>query len=156
MIKPFYSNPKIEIRKDFIKLKEKNIKLGYTEIRSVSIRNARVERAGLIYIITGIIGFLIILCLFYIVLRGLFSDSSWLANRGIFRSKRTIIVLMFFFIGGPAFIYYKIKKYFRKQLMLIIHWDHKDFRIKIPDIKINIDELKKFFEEKIVADKLKF
>ena len=33
--------------------------------------------------------------------------------------------------------------------MLVIKWDHEDFRIKISDIGQNVDELTMFFESKI-------
>jgi hypothetical protein len=60
---------------------------------------------------------------------------------------------MFFFIGGPFFIIFRIKKYFKKYLMLVINWDHNDFRIKISDLGINVYELKKFLEGKIESVK---
>jgi hypothetical protein len=148
MNKHFYNGPKVEIGKDFIKIKERNIKLSYQDIKLISIKNARVNRVWLLYIIAGIIGFSIILFLFCIVLQGLFSDSPKFAISGIFYRKRTIILFMLLFIGGPSFIIYKIKKYFKKYLMLIIQWDHHDFRIKISDLRINVNELRIFLESK--------
>ena len=56
---------------------------------------------------------------------------------------------MFFFIGGPFFIIVKIKKYFKKYLMLVIKWDHHDYRIKISDLGINVSKLKGYFEGKM-------
>ena len=56
---------------------------------------------------------------------------------------------MFFFIGGPLFIIFKVKKYFRKYEMLVIQWDHDEFRIKISDLRLKVNDLKVFFEGKI-------
>ena len=58
---------------------------------------------------------------------------------------------MFIFIGGPFFIITRIKKYFKKYLILIIRWDHDEFRIKISDLGINASELKIFFESKTAS-----
>ena len=153
MNKHFYNGPKIEIRKDYIKIKERNIKLNYHDIKSISIKNTRLNRAWLLFIIAGIIAFSIIFSFFYLVIQGLFSDSSILSSSGLFYRKRIIIPLMFFFIGGPFFIIFRIKKYFKKYLMLVINWDHNDFRIKISDLGINVYELKKFLEGKIESVK---
>lgn len=60
-----------------------------------------------------------------------------------------MILLMFFFIGGPFLIIIKVKKYFRKYLMLVINWKHNDFRIRISDMGINVYALKIFFEGKV-------
>lgn len=149
MNKRFYNGSKIEIGKDYIKIKRRNIRLSYQDIKLISIKNTRLDRAWLIYIIAGIISFSIILFLFYIVIQGLFSDSTILMRSGLFYRKRMIILLMFFFIGGPFFIIIKVKKYFKKYLMLVINWKHHDFRIRISDLGINAYELKIFFEGKV-------
>jgi hypothetical protein len=149
MNKPFYNGPKIEIRKDYIKIKKRNIILNYEDIKSISIKHTRLDRAWFLYIIAGIISFSIILFLFCIVIRDLFSDSNTLVRSGLFYRKRMMILLMFFFIGGPLFIIVKIRKYFKTYLMLVINWKHHDFRIKISDMGINAYELKNFLENKV-------
>jgi len=149
MKKLFYSGPEIEIGKDYLKIKKRNTRINFRDINSVSIKNARIDRAWLLYAISGIAGLAIILCLLVLVIRDLYGDSSGLAGSGLFVRKRTIIPLMLLFIGGPFFILMKIKKYFRKYLVLIIRWDHHDFRIRISGLKINAYKLKSFFEGKI-------
>jgi len=149
MNKPFYSGPKIEIRKDFIKIKKRNITLNYDDIRRISIKHTRLDRAWFLYILAGVITFLIILFLFCIVIRDLFGDSNTLVRNGLFYRKRMMILLMLFFIGAPLFIIVKVKKYFRKYLMLVINWKHNDFRIRISDLGITAYELKNFFENKV-------
>ena len=57
--------------------------------------------------------------------------------------------LIFIFIGGPFYIIFKIKKYFKRYLMLIIKWKHSDFRIKISDLGINVNELRMYLEGKM-------
>jgi len=145
----FYDGPKLKIGKDFIKIKERNILLDYSEIKSVSIRTSRLSKAWLLYIISGMIAMSVILILLFMVVYGLLTDSGAFAGNRLFTNRRIIILLMLIFIGGPFFIVYKIQKYFRKYLMLIIRWDHRDFRIKISDLKIDVNELKVFLERKI-------
>ena len=149
MNKHFYKGPKIEIGKDYIRIKKRNIRLSYQEIKSIRIKKTRIDRAWLFYILTGFAGLSIILFLFYIFIQGLFNDTAILARSGLFYRKRIIVLLMFFFIGGPFFIIIKIKKYFKKDLMLVINWEHHDFRIKISDIGIDVYKLKMFFEGKL-------
>ena len=48
----------------------------------------------------------------------------------------------------PVIISLRIKKYFRRQVMLIIKWDHDEFRIKFNDLNITTSELKRYFEGK--------
>ena len=70
MNKSFFNGPKIEIGREYIRLKKRNIRLTYQDIKLISIKNARIERAWLLYIIAGLIGLLIILYLFYQPLLG--------------------------------------------------------------------------------------
>jgi len=148
MNRHFYNGSKIEIGKDYIKIKERNIRLNYQEIKSISIKNTRIHRAWLIYVIAGIVACCIILSLFCLLIHGLISNAAALRNSGLFYRKHVVVLLVFFFTGGPFFIVWKVKKYFKKYLMLIIKWDHDDFRIKISDLRINKNDLKKFFADK--------
>ena len=149
MNKHFYNGQKIDIGKDYIKIKERNIRLSYQDIKVISIKYTRLDRAWFIYIIAGIIAFSIILYIFFIVVQGLYSDSTMLRTSGLFYRKRILILLMFFFISGPFFIVFKVKKYFKKYLMLVINWNHHDFRIKISDLGRSVYDLKMFFEGKV-------
>ena len=154
MNKSFYNGPKLEIGKDYIRIKKRKTRLNYQDIRLNSIKKARPDRAWLLYIIAGLIGLMVILYLFYLVIQGLFSESDFIARSGLFYRKRGIVVVMFILIGGPLFIIYKIKKYFKRDLRLIIKWYHHDFRIKISDMGIKASDLKMFLEERIESGKL--
>jgi len=149
MNKYFYTGPKIEIGKDSIKIKERNIRLSYQDIKSIRIKYTRLDRAGLLYIIAGIIALSLILFLFFIFIHGLFSDTTILRTSGLFYKRRMIILLLFFFTGGPFFIIFKVRKYLKKYLMLVISWDHHDFRIKISELGRDVNDLKTFFEGKV-------
>ena len=149
MNKHFYNGPEIEIGKDFIRLKKKNLKLSYQDIKSIMIIKTRIDRAWLLYILAGIIAFAFILFLVFTVIQGLYSDSGFIARSGLFYRRRGMTILMFIFIGGPLFIIYKVKKYFQRPLMLVIKWDHHDFRIKISDMGIKVRDLELFLEGKI-------
>ena len=149
MTKRFYIGPKIEIREDYINIKDKSIKLKYQDIRSIKIKYSRLNKAGILFVLIGIISLLIILYLFILVIQGVFIDSSLLSNNGFFFKKRVLILLVFIFIGGPFYIIFKIKKHFKKYLMLIIKWKHSDFRIQISELGINVNELWMYLEGKI-------
>jgi hypothetical protein len=148
MNNPFYNGPKIEIGKDFIRIKKGNTRINFLDIKSIRIKKTRIDRVWIIYILTGLIALSIILFAFWYFIMGLFVDPG-MVNQRLYTGKRVMILWMLLFIGGPFFIILKIKKYFRKHLMLVIKWDHHDFRIKISEMKINALELKSFFEGKI-------
>ena len=148
MNKSFYNGPEIEIGETCIKIKKRNIKISYRDDGSIRIVDARLHRAWLLYILAGIAAMSLILLLFIMVIRGVFGDSAGWPNGGVFFRRRTIIPFMFIFIGGPVFIYMKIRKYFRKYPMLVIRWDHHDFRIRVSDLHVDAGDLKTFLETK--------
>ena len=149
MNKHFCHGKEIVIGTGFIWLKEKNLRLSYDAIRSVSIRMARLHRAGLFYIIAGMAALALILGLFMAGITGLLDHPENPAILGLFNRRHGISLLLFFFIGGPAFIIARIRKYFRKYPMLVIRWKHRDFRIRISDLKINVQDLKVFLESRV-------
>ena len=148
MNKPFCRGPNIVIGNDFIRLKETDTKLTYGELRSVSIRNVRVHRAGLLFILAGVVALVLILWLFLYAIIGLGNDTANPASHAIFYRKHGISLVLFLFIGGPVFIVSKTRKYFKKYPMLVIRWGSRDFRIKIADLDKNADELRMFFDGK--------
>ncbi len=149
MNKHFCHGKEILIGSEFIWLKEKNIRLRYDAISSVSIRMARLHRAGLLYIIAGMTALAVILGLFMAGIIGFLSHPENPAILGLFNRRHGISLLLFLFIGGPAFIISWIRKYFRKHMMLVIRWKHRDFRTRISELKINVQELKIFLEERV-------
>jgi len=149
MAKRFYNGPQIEINDDYIYIKDKNIKLKYQDIKSIKVKYSRLSKAWILFILIGIISLSIILYLYILVIQGVFFDSSLLSINGIFYRKRMLVLLIFILIGGPFYIIFKIKKYFKKYLMLIIKWDHSDFRIQILPLSINVNELRMFLGRKI-------
>jgi hypothetical protein len=152
MNKPFYNGSGIEISKDFIRIKKGNYRIDYKDILSIRIKKTRIDRAWIIYILTGLIALSIILFVFCYFIAGLFFDPG-LVNQKFYTGKRVMILWMLLFLGGPFFIILKIKKYFRKHMMLIIKWGHHDFRINISGMNINLHELERFLEGKIDAQK---
>jgi len=147
MNKSFYNGPRILISEDFIKIKDRNLRLEYKDILLVAVRKTRIDKWWLLYILAGIILCLTILYLFFLTIKGITNDSGILAG-GNYHRNRFITVLVFFFIGSPVFIIGKIKKYFKKHLMLIINWEHGEFRMKISSMGISEDELKNYFTVK--------
>ena len=152
MNKPFYNGPKIEIGKDFIKIKKRNTKIYYQDIKSIRVKYSRLDRGWFLYILTGMIGLSIILFALWYFIMGLFVDPG-LVNQKLYTGKRVMILWMLLFLGGPFFILLKIKKYFKRHMMLIIKWGHHDFRINISGMNINLHELERFLEGKIDAQK---
>ena len=153
MKKQFYSGPKIEIGQDHIKIKEQNIRLNYKDIKSIGIKNTRLSRKWLLYLVTGVLAFIVILGIFFLFIRGSIDDQAHVPGSGFYNRKHSISLLMFIFIGGPLVILFKVKKYFRKHIMLVIKWENADFRIKISDMGIDANELKMFLERKIESSK---
>ncbi|MEI6683324.1 MAG: hypothetical protein WCO44_11880 [Bacteroidota bacterium] len=149
MNKHFCHGKGIVIGSEFIWLKEKNTRLSYDAIRSVSIRKARLHRAGLLYIIAGMTALAVILGLIMAGIIGLLVHPENPAIQGLFNRRHGISLLLFLFIGGPAFIISWIRKYFRKHMMLVIRWKHRDFRTRISELKINVQELKVFLSSRV-------
>ena len=148
MNKPFCRGPNIVIGSDYIRLKETDTKLVYSEIRSVSIRNARLHRAGLLFILSGVVALALIFWLFLYAIIGLGNDTANPASHAIFYRKHGISLVLFLFIGGSVFIVTKTRKYLKKYPMLVIRWGGRDFRIKISELDKNAEELTMFFESK--------
>jgi hypothetical protein len=149
MSKHFYNGSKLEISTSGIKIKKRNIKLTYPEITRITIKRTRLSRAGLLIIIAGALVIIAILFLFFLFIRGAFSDATFSSHGGLYYRKRVVVALLVFFIGGPLFIFVKIRKYFPKHEMLVISWKHHDYRVKLSDLGVNASELKRFLEDKV-------
>ena len=145
----FYNGPKLEIREHYIKIKKRNIKLSYSDIKSVNIKNTHTGKAWILFIITGIIVILAFICILFLTIQGLLTGSSFITSKGHHNNYKSLAFIIAFLVGVPLFIASKITKYFRKHPMLIITWEQGDFRIKISELGIKESEVKRFFEGKV-------
>ena len=106
----FYNGPKISIAEDYVRIKEKNIKLDYKEIKSISIQTTRLDKEWMLFIIGGLLISLFLLFVFCLIIQSLLNDSSVLSSRGPYERKSFSQLLVLIFIGVPVFIIIKIKK----------------------------------------------
>jgi len=142
------NGPKIAIGQDHIGLKERNTRLDYRDIRSVSIINARSHRAWLFYVVAGTAGLVVILLLLYLVIRGFINDPATSPGNSFYYRKHAISILFFFFIAGPVYLISRLRKYSRKQPMLIIRWEKHEYRIRVSELGVRAIDLKRFLEGK--------
>jgi hypothetical protein len=140
-----YSGPNLAIKNDGIRIKKRNITLNYSDISSVTIRKARLTRGWLGLILLGIVLNIAILYLLYMFLNQFYFLSDIRVAHYPRRSSGIIIGIL---IILPIIITLSITKYFRKQSMLIIKWDHDEFRIKLSELNIQEGELKRYLEGK--------
>jgi hypothetical protein len=145
----FYNGPKIEIGEHYIKIKKKDLRLSYSEIKSADIKNTRSDRFWLVYIIAGIIIILIFLYFLFLTIQGLMNGSSFITGNGHRNNYKSLAFIIAFLTGVPLFIISRIKKYFRKYPVMIIVWKKHEFRIKISELGIKENELKSFIESKV-------
>jgi formate/nitrite transporter FocA (FNT family) len=126
-------------------MRKRNITLKYSDISSISIRKARLTRGWLGLILLGIGLNILILCMLYQFLNQFYFASDFHVPHYPRRSSGIIIGIL---VILPVIISLRISKYFRKQLMLIIKWDHEEFRIKLSELNIPETELKRYLEGK--------
>jgi len=143
-----YNGPKLKIGKDAVVIKARNIKLGFSEIESVCIKNTRISRASIFLVMAGILALAVILYLLIVFIQGMMGEMAAFSGGGLYYRKHLISVIMFFFIGAPIIIILKIKKYLRKEMMLVIRWKNDDFRIKVSEMRRTVYEINNFFESK--------
>jgi hypothetical protein len=143
----FYSGPKLVIRPDGIKIRKRNINLKYPDISSISIRKARLTRGWLGLMLLGIILNIVILYLLYLFLNHFYFISD-VHEAHYHYSRRSPGIIIGLLIILPVIISLRITKYFRKQVMLIIKWNHNEFRIKLSEMNISEGELKRYLEGK--------
>ena len=143
-----YNGPEIAIRIDGIRIKKRKITLKYEDIASIKIRKARISRFWFIFIIAGIVFNVFLIFLLYRILADFYfiSDTH---HRSIQNARRSQGMIIGFLVILPVVISLWMKKYFQRFNMLIIIWNHSEFRIKLDDLHISTSELQRFLEGRV-------
>jgi hypothetical protein len=143
-----YSGPRLVIKSDGIKIRKINLLIRYPEITSVTIKKARLTRGWLGLILLGIILDILFLYLLYFFVANVYDLSD--LHRGHFHySRRSSGIILGILLALPIFISFRIGRYFTRPLMLIIKWDHGEFRIRFSELKISVEELKNYLDTKV-------
>lgn len=143
-----YNGPKLSIRNDGIRIKERRITLLYKDISSITIRKARVTRGWLGLIFLGIVLNVFILGLLYLVLVNLLTMSD--VHGGHFHySRRSSGIVIGILIMSPVLVSIWMKKYFKREVMIIIKSDHQEFRFKFRELNLSLKDVKRYFEERV-------
>jgi hypothetical protein len=145
-----YNGPGLAIRNDGLRIKKRKLTLSYQDISSIGIRKARLTRGWLGLILLGIILITGILCLLYLFLAHFYFISD-VHGAHYHYARRSPGIIIGILVILPVIIFLRIKKYFRKQVMLIIKWDHDEFRIKFSELNITENELKRYLEGKAIV-----
>ena len=148
-----YSGPRLAIRVDGIKIRKKDLLISYPEITSITIRKARLTRGWFGLILLGVMLNIVLLGLLYLFLVN-FYDLSDVHGSHFHYSRRSPGIVIGILLALPVFISFRIARYFTKPVMLIIKWDHGEFRMKFSELKISVAELKRYLEGKIKIDNL--
>ena len=143
-----YNGPEIAIRIDGIRIKKRKITLKYDDISSIKIRKARISRFWLLFILSGIVLNIFLIFLLYHILTDFYfiSDTH---HRSIQNARRSQGMIIGFLVILPVVISLWMQKYFRRFNMLIIIWNHSEFRIKLDDLHISTSELKGYLEGRV-------
>ncbi len=143
-----YNGPKLAIRIDGIRIKKRKINLAYRDISSVRIRKAGLKRGWLGIILLGILLIILLIYILYLFLAHFYFISD-IHSRHFNYSRRSPGIIIGILVILPVVIFLSIKKYFRRYIMLIIKWDHDEFRIKLKELNIPLSELKRYLEGKV-------
>ncbi len=143
-----YNGPKLAIRIDSIRIKKRKINLAYQDISSVRISKAGLKRGWVGIILLGIMLISLLIYILYLFLAHFYFISD--AHSGHFNyPRRSPGILIGILVILPVVIFLSIKKYFRRHIMLIIKWDHDEFRIKLQELNISLSVLKRYLEGKV-------
>jgi hypothetical protein len=143
-----YNGSELSIKNDGIRIKGRKITLLYKDISSINIRKARVTRGWLGLIFLGIVLNLICLGLLYLLLVNFFTMSD--VHGGHFHyARRSSGIIIGILIMSPVLISIWIKKYFKREVMMIIKSDHQEFRIKFSELNLSVQEVKRYLEERV-------
>jgi len=143
-----YNGPELAIRIDGIRIKKRKINLTYQEVSSVRIRKAGLKRGWLGIILLGIILIILLIYILYLFLAHFYFISD--LHSGHFHyPRRSPGIIIGILVIIPIMIFLRLKKYFRRHIMLIIKWDHDEFRIKLKELNIPVSELKRYLEGKV-------
>jgi hypothetical protein len=146
-----YNGPRLVIKSDGIKIRKRNLNLSYPEITSITIKKARLTRGWLGLIFLGIILDIVLVYLLYFFLVNFYVLSDF--HGGYFHySRRSPGIVIGILLVLPILISFRIRRYFTRPVMLIIKWDHGEFRMKFSEINISVAELKRYFEGKVIIN----
>ena len=122
--------------------------LSYGDITSVRITKTHLIRGWLVMILLGVIADVVLYLLLYLFLVHFYGMSD--VHGGHFQSgRRSPGIIIGILIVLPVIIFIRIKRYFPKFTMLIIKWDHGEFRVKLSELNISAGELKQYLEGKV-------
>jgi hypothetical protein len=142
-----YNGPKLAIGTDGIRIKERKITLSYKDISAITIRKARVTRGWIGMILLGMALNVILLGLLFLFLTNYIFMSD--IHGGHFHSsRRSPGIIIGILLVLPVVISIWMKKYFKRDIMLIIKSDHNEFRIKFRDLNLPVLEVKRYLEER--------
>jgi hypothetical protein len=143
-----YNGPELAIRVDGIRIKRRKLTLKYEDISSIKIRKARISRLWLIFILAGIVLNILLIFLLYRILTDFYfiSDTH---TRHFQYARRSQGMIIGFLVILPVIIFLWMKKYFKRFNMLIIIWNHSEFRVKLDDLHMTVSELKRDLEGKV-------
>lgn len=145
-----YNGPSLAIKNDGVRIKKRKITLNYKDISSINVRKASLMRGWLGMILLGLILIIVLLYLLYLFLDHFYFISD-VHGAQFHYARRSPGIIIGILVILPIIISLRIKKYFRKYVMLIIKWDHDEFRIKVSEMNIRAGELVRYFEGKGVV-----
>ena len=143
-----YNGPAISIGNSGIRIKKNEINLPFSQISSVSVKKAHSDKLWLLYVILGSIAVVLLIGMFYNFLVNFYLAAE--TSNGTFHyPRRSMGVTLAMMIIIPVLITFRIWPYFRRYLVLIIKWNHHEFRIKLSSLKLPPAVIKNYFEGKI-------
>ncbi len=146
-----YNGPRLVIKTDGIMIRKRNLMLSYPEITTIIIKKARLTRGWLELILLGVILDIVLVYLLYLFLMNVY-DLSDLHGGHFHYARRSSGIVLGILLVLPIVITFRISRYFTRPVMLIIKWDHGEFRMKFSDLKISVAELKSYLEGKVVIN----
>ena len=121
--------------------------LRYDDIISIRITKAHLTRGWLGLILLGVIADAVLFYLLYLFLIHFYSMSD--LHGGHYQSgRRSPGIIIGILVVLPVIIFIRIKRYFPTYPMLIIRWDHGEFRVRLSELKITAGEVKQYLESK--------
>jgi len=129
-------------------IRKRNLMISYPEITSITIKKDRLTRGWFGLILLGIILDIAFLYLLYLFLVNVYDLSD--VHGGHFHySRRSSGIVLGILLVLPIVVSFRISRYFTRPVMLIIKWDHGEFRIKFRELNISVDELKRYLDRKV-------
>ncbi|TRZ71940.1 MAG: hypothetical protein D4R97_06315 [Bacteroidetes bacterium] len=143
-----YNGPRLVLKMDGIKIRKRNLMISYPDITSITIKKARLARGWLGLILLGVILDIALVFLLYLFLVN-FYDLPDVHGGHFHYSRRSSGIVIGILLVLPIFISFRIRRYFKRPVMLIIKWDRGEFRMKFSELNISVAELKRYLEGKV-------